>query len=385
MESPFQFNKQVTGKQFFGRVTETQAFTNLLAQGENIVLYEPSRTGKRSLVQQSFLKMRSAGQQFSATQFSLLDVRSLTEFSRRMASALFQSAGSQPDDFADMERQWLDGTHLAFDPNGYDASGNVLLARRNPSDEDLRAVFLLPYRIGAGTGVQQVVVIEEFQNIMLTEDGDRACRILEEVFKALPGELSGRASYVFLGSQVNAMHEIFGVKRWFWRRVERIQLAPIETNLIIEHVVRGFLASGKVIDRDLLAGVCKLFRNNIWYINHFNAICDLLTRGYIMEQTLTEALSDLIAIHEPRFIATMNDLTTFQVSLLKAILEGHTRFSSAEVIRRYALNSSANVRRLKDALCKKEIVTFDEEENPTVLDPLFEYWVRKEYFKMPVA
>jgi hypothetical protein len=43
------------------------------------------------------------------------------------------------------------------------------------------------------------------------------------------------------------------------------------------------------------------------------------------------------------------------------------------------------VRRLKDALCKKEIVTFDEDETPIVLDPLFEYWVRKEYFNMSVA
>jgi DNA-binding IclR family transcriptional regulator len=78
----------------------------------------------------------------------------------------------------------------------------------------------------------------------------------------------------------------------------------------------------------------------------------------------------------------MNDLTTFQVQLLRAILEGHTRFSSAEVIRQYGLNSSANVRRLKDALCKKEIVTFDEDDNPLILDPLFEYWVRKYYFNL---
>ena len=55
------------------------------------------------------------------------------------------------------------------------------------------------------------------------------------------------------------------------------------------------------------------------------------------------------------------------------------------LIKQYGLNSSANVRRLKDALCKKEIVTFDEDETPIVLDPLFEYWVRKEYFNMPVA
>ena len=156
----------------------------------------------------------------------------------------------------------------------------------------------------------------------------------------------------------------------------------MEAKEIIDHIIRGFLASGKVLDRDLMLGVCKLFRNNIWYINHFAAICDSLSKGYIMEPVLVEALDVLISIHEPRFIATMNDLTTFQICLLRAILDGYTKFSSSEVIQRYNLNSSANVKRLREALCKKEIITFDEKDEPVILDPLFEYWVRKEFFEI---
>ena len=385
MESAFQYNKPVTGRQHLGRANETRIFANLLAQGENIVIYEPPKTGRKSLVQQSFLQMKSAGRQFVTVQLTLLDIRSLADLTLRLAANTLRTAGSGPDELARTAGELLQGTHLVFDRARFDACGEVISPAWELDDEDLRAAFLLPYQLGARTGVQLVVVIDEFQNVMLTEDGDRACRILETVFKTLPEELSGKASYVFLGSQVNAMHEIFGIKRWFWRRVERIRIPKIETKEIMDHVVRGFLATGKVIDRELLLGVCKLFQDNIWYINHFSAICDSLTRGYIMEQTLTEALNSILAIHEPRFIATMNDLTTFQVSLLRAILDGHVRFSSAEVIRQYSLNSSANVRRLKDALCKKEIVTFDEEDNPVLLDPLFEYWVRKYYFNMSFA
>ena len=101
-----------------------------------------------------------------------------------------------------------------------------------------------------------------------------------------------------------------------------------------------------------------------------------------MEPVLVDSLDTLVAIHEPRFIDTMNSLTTFQVCLLRAVLDGHTKFSSAEIISRYNLNSSANVRRLKDALCKKEIITFDEDDNPEILDPLFEYWVKKKFFEI---
>ena len=384
MDSLFPYNKYVTGKHYIGRRTETQVFANLVSQGENVVLYEPPKTGRKSLVQQGFINMKSTGQRFVTVQLSLLDVRSLQELTLRLAAAALQTVGSSPDEYARAAQELLGGTHLVFDPARFSAGGEVLSASWDLDDEDLRAAFLLPYRIGVQTGIRRVVVLDEFSNIMLTEDGDRACRILETIFKTLPVDQAAGACYVFMGSQVNAMHDIFGIRRFFWRRVERVRIGPIESREIADYINRGFLTSGKVIDKELLQGVCRLFKDNIWYISHFSAICDSLTRGYILEPTLTEALDSLLAVHEPRFVATMNDLTTFQVSLLRAILDGHTRFSSAEVIRQYGLNSSANVRRLKDALCKKEIVTFDEDDNPVILDPLFEYWVRKFYFKMTV-
>ena len=384
MDSLFPYNKYVTGKHYIGRRTETQVFANLVSQGENVVLYEPPKTGRKSLVQQGFINMKGTGQRFVTVQLSLLDVRSLQELTLRLAAAALQTVGSSPDEYARAAQELLGGTHLVFDPARFSANGEVLSASWDLDDEDLRAAFLLPYRIGVQTGIRRVVVLDEFSNIMLTEDGDRACRILETIFKTLPADQAAGACDVFMGSQVNAMHDIFGIRRFFWRRVERVRIGPIESREIADYINRGFLTSGKVIDKELLQGVCRLFKDNIWYICHFSAICDSLTRGYILEPTLTEALDSLLAVHEPRFVATMNDLTTFQVSLLRAILDGHTRFSSAEVIRQYGLNSSANVRRLKDALCKKEIVTFDEDDNPVILDPLFEYWVRKFYFKMTV-
>ena len=382
MDGTFQYNKPVTGKQFLGRTNEVRTFANLLVQGENVVIYEPPKTGRKSLIQQGFYNMKAAGQRFVAVQLSLLSVRTLSDLTLQLATSVLRTVGNDPTEYAQAARDLLGGTHLVFDAARYKSAGEIVSPAWELDLEDLRAAFLLPWRIGAQTGVPRYVVLDEFQNVMLTEDGEDACKLMENVLKELSPELARCAAYVFTGSQVNAMHDIFGIKRFFYRRAERIHIPPIETKEIIDHVIKGYLSTGKVIDRDLLLGACRLFRDNIWYINHFSAICDSLTRGYIMEQTLNEALASLIAIHEPRFIAMMNDLTTFQVNLLRAALDGHARFSSAEVIKRYGLNSSANVRRLKDALCKKEILTFDEEDNPVLLDPLFEYWVRKFYFNM---
>lgn len=382
MDSIFQFNKPVTGKQFFGRDVELRTFSNLLAQGENVVIYEPPKTGRKSLIRQGFLLMKSNGQEFQPVEVNLMAVRTLSDLALQLASEVLCSAGDGPSDYAKLAGELLAGTHLVFDPARYDASGEIISANWSLDDDDLRAAFLLPYRLGRRTGLRRIVVLDEFQNVMLTEDGERVCQLLEEIFKDLPEDLAGGATFVFLGSQVNAMHEIFGVKRYFWRRVERVRLAPIDIKLVADHVMRGFLAMGKVAEQDRVKNICRILRCNIWYVNHFGFICDSLTRGYVTEQMLNEALECLVIIHEAAFLSTMSDLTNFQISLLRAILDGQTRFSSAEVIQQYGLNSSANVRRLKDALTKKEIVSFEEDDKPVILDPLFEYWVRTYYFKM---
>lgn len=378
------YSKYVTGKGNIGRKTEARAIANLLGQGENIVIYEAPKTGKTSLVQQAFFNMKSSGADFVSAGVSLLNVRTLRDLATRLGSEVLHAAYGSPQDYTPIVEALLPSTHFVFDPQRYADCGEILSLNWELDQNDLKAALSLPYRAARKCGRKIYVLLDEFQNIMLTEDGDRACRLMEEVFRELDAEDKAAASYIFTGSKVNAMHEIFGTKKYFFRQAERVKIGEIDTREIIDHVIRGLLASGKVIDRDLLLGVCKLFRNNICYINHFSAICDSLTKGYIMEPILNEALSTIVSIHEPRFIATMEDLTTFQVSLLRAVLDGQTKFTSSDVIEQYALNSSANVRRLKDALCKKEIITFSDNGVPSVIDPLFEYWARRYYFGMKI-
>ena len=183
------------------------------------------------------------------------------------------------------------------------------------------------------------------------------------------------------GSSVNAMKYIFAEKKYFYRQVVHLPIQNVESREVIEHVVRGFLyGSGKSFERDLAMGACELFKCNMWYINHLASICDRLSKGFINEGIMMEALRAMISIHEPRFMNMINDLTDHQVSLLKAVLDGVVKFSASDVIEKYHLNSSANVRRVKDALRKKEVITFNEKDEPVVLDPLFHYWLENHYF-----
>ena len=385
METPFVYNKYVTGKNFIGRRSDSTVLSNLLSAGENVSLWEPPKSGKMSLVEQTLFNMRIQGRHFLVAEVNLLDVRSCDVLLRRWGDAVIRCFATTPSEYSDIVKTHLDGTHFVFDEEVYSQKDEILSTNWDVDENDVKAILALSYKLVQGSDSQLFVLVEEFQNIEFCPESERIFKILESVFREASASGQNRkCSMILCGSRVNAMKEIFEHRKFFWRQVEHLPLQKVDEKEIIDHIIKGFLSSGKVIDRNLLFGVCKLFDNNLWYINHFTSICDSLSKGYIMEPVLLDALDMLMSIHEPRFIATMDDLTTFQVSLLRAVVEGHTKFSSSEVIAHYGLNSSANVRRLKDALCKKEILTFDDKDEPVIMDPLFKYWVMKKYFHMKV-
>lgn len=379
MDTPFQFAKYVTGKYFAGRRQDCVTMSNLLSQGENIVLWSPLKSGKMSAVQQTFLNMRTSGKQFIICDMDMTAIHDAGLFIRRYAGALLSSVASTKDEFEEMSARLLAGTSLVFDPVRYSDSGHVFPDSGEAGPAEINAVAHLPFALSAERDTPMVVLLREFQNI----DSDMG----EKFFKALESEIGeARAvgkpscSFIFMGSRVNAMESIFQRRRFFWHLAERYTLSEISDAEISDHVMKGFVAGGKVLDRDLLQGVIRMFRNNIWYINHFFFICDSLSKGYISELTLNDALAGMISVHEPRFVSIMDDLTGFQERLLKAVLDGNVKFSTTEVIDKYRLNSSANVKRLKDALMKKEVIMFNDKDEPVIQDPLFEYWLRKFYF-----
>ncbi len=383
MDTYFPYSQYVTGRNFMGRRTDVTLLGNLLTQGEHVVLSEPPKTGKTSLIQQTLYSLRVKTVTFSVGQFSALNIRTPEAFLLRMGSTLFRMAGSTPSEYADLAQRFLQGTHFVFDPVAYEADGSLLSLNWDLEESDVTAMMSLPFRMAQERGDRMILIIDEFQCLKLLDDPDVILRPMSASLKE--NRDNRRFSYIFCGSGVNAMRSIFRGSHLFSRLVERVKLSPVDEMEMTDHILRGFTSAGKVVEKELLQGACRLFRGHLWYINHFASICDGMTRGYLMEPGLVDALGCLISVHEPRFMSIMDDLTTHQVNLLRATLDGVIRFSSAEVIRHYALNSSANVKRVKDALMKKEVLMFDEDERPIIIDPLFEYWLRKYYFEMKEA
>ena len=382
MDTAFPYAQYVTGKNFVGRKGDVTLLGNLLGQGEHVSLYEPPKTGKTSLVQQTLFSMRMSAKSFTAGQLSVLNIRTPEAFLLRYGSTVIRMVASTPAEYAALVAEYLSGTHFVFDETAFADRDEVLSLGWDLDRDDVHALLRFPFALARDRKQRLILIVDEFQDILLLDNPDSILRPLDAMMREAREAGMRQFSLILCGGGVNAMKSIFESSLLFHRCVERVRLSPVDEREMADHVHRGFLSGGKVVDKDLLMGACRLLKGQLWYINHFAAICDAMSRGYIMEPVLIDALATLIAVHEPRFQSMMNGLTTHQVNLLRATVDGVTRFSSADVIRKYELNSSANVKRVKDALMKKEILQFDAADIPSILDPLFEYWVRKYYFEL---
>lgn len=382
MDTPFIYNKHVTGRYFIGRRSECMVLGNLLRAGEHVSIYEPPKSGKKSLIHQTLYNLRTDGLQFIVSFVDMLNVRTLSDFLIKFGTAVMKSAASTPDAYDAMVRTYLAGTHFVFDRVRFMTYEEIVSLNWNPDMNDVQKMLELPQRIAEEKQLPYFIIFKEFQNLMNADEYDDVFKLMEKMMKERDRSVPSPVTYVMSGDMVNAMKFIFEEKRYFYRQVNHVALMPVDEKDIIEHVVKGFLnGMGKSFDRNLAMGACELFRCNLWYMNHLASICDAMSKGFVTETMMTDALSSMISVHEPRFVSIINDLTDHQLSLLRAVLDGVVKFSASDIIEKYGLNSSANVRRVKDALKKKEVITFNEKDEPVILDPLFEYWVSNIYFE----
>ena len=381
MDTPFIYDRFVTGKNFLGRKMDCTILSNFLAAGEQVMMYGRPKSGKMSVVQQTLFNMRLSGRQFMVAHTSLANVRTLEQFLLKLGTSVIKSMSSTAEEYSSIVARHLEGTHFVFDRALFATHGEVVSLNWTPDMNDVAQMLRLPQRIAQEQGKSYYVILEDFHNLLRMDECEEVFKEMNRLFSERDYSNQVSSSYLMIGSHVNAMKLIFEEKKYFYRQVEYLPLTSLDERDIIDYIVKGFMVSGKVIDKNLALGACKLFRCDMWYLNHFISICDTLTRGYINEAVLMEALRMLISIHEPRFQAVVDDLTDHQLSLMQAVLDGVVRFSASDVIEKYELNSSANVRRVKDALKKKEVITFNEKDEPEILDPLFEYWLEKHFFE----
>lgn len=361
MDVPFDYSRPIVGDDFLSRKMEVNTLTNMLKQKQNVLIYDAPKTGKKSLVSQTFLNLQKSSYNYVVCDISLLNVRDPDVMFRNIAKKIGDSFSNAVSSYEFFLEKYLPDVNM-------DSSSSL-------TGREINTILSLPEKICSENDINIIVYFEEFQNILLFDDPDAVLKILENEWPK-----HENVTYLITGSRINAMKYIFEEQKYFYHFAEYIHLSPLDEKAVTDRIIKVFLKVGRVIDQDLASKIYTISEGNPFYMWQIASFCFDLTKGYMNENIMNEALCSTLSVYDPSFRNIMNGLSNFQVSFLKAIFDGVTRFSSVEIISEYRLNSSANVHRLKEALKKKEIVAFNENDDPYIIDPFFKYWLANYYF-----
>ncbi len=338
------------GEKFISREASARKLADAVRSGKFVTIYAAPGWGKRTLVREAKKLLDADAQPPAFVSLDLFNITGREEF-----TSLFAEAFRGPIESYNREA--------------------LLPLDINLESIGLEAALGLPSLLGSLTGKRYVVYFREFQNILGFEGGEDVLKIMERCLGKM-----GDAAVIATGGQLNRMKEIFEVRRLFYRTAVHIPLEPLAKKDCMAYLRGGFLHSGKNIEDDisealyLTGGGCPLV------INRLARICDLRGVGYINRRVLGDAIETYLDEDDALYRYFMSCLTVFQVNFLRAVCDGAEKFSSRDILERYSLNSSANVFRIKDALRKKELVTFDDKDRAEIINPMFELWLKKRYF-----
>lgn len=374
METPFEYNKFVTGTQFIGRSSEVSLICNLLREHKNVLMYGPAKIGKKSLVYNAMDMLRHDHTDMTFCDINLFNIRCIEAFMLHFTNEIVSH-------FAESETEWNAIMHR-YIPSAPYIMDNTSLHKRYTyttkdllTDKQVEEILSLPDRLASEYGTHLIIYFRQFQDILLFDDPHRTFLLLEKIWKE-----NRHTNFIITGDRFNAMQEIFFEKKYFYHFAHHIEIAPIDEKIFADYIVKGFQKGGKVIHPDQAASIYNLVEGDPWYTQHLASICFNLTKGFVNEGIIKQAAEQLINLHDFEFHSIVYSLSKYQVRMIKAALEGITKFTSADVLDKYRLNSSANVSRLKEALTKKEIITFNEKKPATFLDPLFKLWFTNYFF-----
>ena len=128
MDTPFPFSQYVTGNKFIGRKQDVTLLGNLISQGEHVSIYEPPKTGKTSLIQQTLFSLRVTGKNFMVGQFSAMNIRAPEDFLLRLGTTVLKMVASSPAEFEALVKQYLQGTHFVFDAEEFTQTGQARIS-----------------------------------------------------------------------------------------------------------------------------------------------------------------------------------------------------------------------------------------------------------------
>jgi hypothetical protein len=166
----------------------------------------------------------------------------------------------------------------------------------------------------------------------------------------------------------------------FYRFGDILFLDRIENQYLVDFVIRAFERTGKKIGENYAESLVKLMECHPNYVQQLADILWNRTETSVHGELFNDSVEIFLKQNQPFFHEILEDLTNTQFNFIKAYVSGEKHFSSADVLQNYKLGSSANIKRIKEALIKKNIISITSHgivfEEPAVRILFERYFVK---------
>ncbi len=377
MEAPFIFGRIATDENFTDREKETEHLVNNFESLINTVIISPRRWGKSSLVHRAADIAMRADKNIRICTIDLFNVKTEEQFYTVLARNLIQGTSSRWEEAVENAKKFF--SRLVPKISVGAGPGNEISIdfdweemKSNPDE-----ILDLSERIAEAKGVKIVVCIDEFQNIAEFEDPLFFQRRLRAHWQR-----HKKVSYCLYGSKRHMMMEVFTDSSMpFYKFGDIFFLNKIDTEHFIQFITERFSSTGKSITEDASRNIVSLADNHPYYVQQLSQLSWLRTSGQCDVETVVKAHLSLVEQLSLLFSNLMETLTFQQTCYLHALIAGEKSITSAETMYRYHISSATAASRSLKTLIKKDILDSTSGEI-SFQDPIFEYWLRHDYYQL---
>lgn len=374
IENPFVFGKAAEGAYFTDRTEDAKRLHANLTHGINTILISPRRWGKTSLVKKVIGEIDRPD--ITPVFIDIFQCKSEYEFYHAFASAIIKQTSSRLEEWVETAKSFLTNISPKFSFGPDPMNDFSLSFEWNPKEDTGADILQLPERLAQKKKTHLVVCLDEFQQIADFDDSLKFQKKLRSVWQH-----QQNVTYCMFGSKKHLMENIFNDKsKPFYKFGDLMFLKKIPTEEWVPFICSKFQESGKSISERQASTICEVTENLSSYVQHLAWVVWYKTDKVVTDNDVKEAIDDLLEQNKVFFQREVEQLSERQLTFLRALADGVTSgFSRKEIIRKYRLESSANVQAVKKALLKKDLIDVDG-QRISFNDSLFKQWLKRQTY-----
>jgi len=291
MPNPFIYSEPVSPENLLDRDDEAGRLLVRAVGSHNSRLVAPRRYGKTSLLRRVLRDVENDG--FTPVYVSFFGVLSAADIAQRIERAYAeQLTGRLAAWFAAVRRSLRPTVGVQAGVPGV-ASGQLSMSPV-PAEQSVLDRLALPRKLHEQRGARALIVFDEFQDV-LSVSGQMDAVIRSEI------EHHGEAaSYIFAGSHVGMMRELFTSKRRaFYGQTSAVDLGPLADADVADYLYVRFELSGRELGHAL---------GQLLEIARGHPQRTMLLAHYLWEQTPAGERAD-----EAEFAATLDHVLNVEV------------------------------------------------------------------------